>query len=86
MRSRLASLLVHELQNEARDFVGSLIQGKMTGVEQINFCVGQVAFEGLGTGGDERGIMNTSTVEEPHSARNPESQGPRRDSEWRATE
>jgi hypothetical protein len=39
-------------------FVGSLIQGKVTGVEQINFGVGQVALEGLGTSGDERGIVS----------------------------
>jgi hypothetical protein len=37
------------LQNQAGDFVVSLIQRKMTGVEQMDLSFGEITFESLGT-------------------------------------
>src|ERR1700722_15145857 len=35
----------------------------MTGVEQMDFCFGEITFERLGASGDERGIVSTPDYE-----------------------
>ena len=35
----------------------------MTGVEQMDFCLGEITFEGLATSGDERGIVSAPDYE-----------------------
>src|SRR5437868_12154172 len=40
----------HEMADQIRDFVGGGVQGKMAGVENVNFRRGNVAAVGLGLG------------------------------------
>ena len=46
-----------ERENKTRDVVVLLVQGKMAGVEQVDFGIRQIALERLRTGSDERGIV-----------------------------
>src|SRR5260370_29852166 len=46
-----------ERENKTRDVVVLLVQGKMAGVEQVDFGIRQTALERLRTGSDERGIV-----------------------------
>jgi hypothetical protein len=46
-----------EFENKSRDVVVLLVQGKMAGVEQVDFGTRQIALERLRTGSDERGIV-----------------------------
>ena len=46
-----------ERENKTGDLVVLLVQGKMTGVELVDFRIRHVALERFPTGSDERGIV-----------------------------
>ena len=54
---RSEGMFGQERKNKTRDVVVLLVQGKMAGVEQVDFGVRQIALERLRAGGDERGIV-----------------------------
>jgi hypothetical protein len=58
----LLSLLVHELQNEAGDFVVSLIQREMTSVEQVDFCLWDVTLKASAPAAMNEGSFRPQTT------------------------
>jgi hypothetical protein len=50
-------MLGHELENQVRDLVGLFVQGKMPGVEQVDFRIWKITFIRFRTRRDERGVV-----------------------------
>ena len=46
-------MLGQELEHQRRDFIDLLVEREMTGVEEVNFGVGDVAFVGFRARRDE---------------------------------